>query len=51
MFTCPDTSMTVQHWLDEDDDAPENEYEAITLSGLQQIALSQPKDRQAPESG
>ena len=30
IFTCPDTSIKVQHWLDEDDDAPENEYAGIT---------------------
>jgi hypothetical protein len=30
IFTCPDTSMMVQHWLDDDDNASENEYEAIT---------------------
>jgi hypothetical protein len=30
IFTCPDTSMKVQHWLDDDDDASDNEYEGIT---------------------
>jgi hypothetical protein len=30
LFTCPATSMKVQHWLDDDEGAPENEYEAIT---------------------
>jgi hypothetical protein len=30
IFTCPDTSMKVQHWLDEDDDVQENEYVGIT---------------------
>jgi hypothetical protein len=29
IFTCPGTSMLVQHWLDEDDDVRENEYEGI----------------------
>ena len=29
IFTCPDTLMKVQHWLDEDDDVSENEYEGI----------------------
>ena len=30
IFTCPDMSMKVQHWLDDDDDASDNEYEGIT---------------------
>jgi hypothetical protein len=30
LFTCPTTSMKVQHWLDEGEDAPENQYEGIT---------------------
>lgn len=30
IFTCPNTDLKVQHWLDEDDDVPENEYEGIT---------------------
>jgi len=29
IFTCPNTSMVVQHWLNEDDDVRENEYEGI----------------------
>ena len=29
VFTCPPTSMNVQHWLDEDADVRENEYERI----------------------
>jgi hypothetical protein len=29
-FTCPATGMYVQHWLDDDEDAPENRYEPIT---------------------
>jgi hypothetical protein len=29
IFTCPDTSMKIQHWLDEDNDVRENEYEGI----------------------
>jgi hypothetical protein len=29
VFTCPATSMNVQHWLD-DDDASENRYDSIT---------------------
>ncbi|MFY9955039.1 hypothetical protein [Bradyrhizobium sp.] len=29
IFTCPETSMKIQHWLDEDNDVRENEYEGI----------------------
>jgi hypothetical protein len=29
LFTCPRTNLKVQHWLDDDEDVPENEYEAI----------------------
>lgn len=29
IFTCPRTLAKVQHWLDEDDDASENEYESF----------------------
>ena len=30
VFTCPATSMNVQHLLEDDQDAPDNEYEGIT---------------------
>jgi hypothetical protein len=29
LFTCPATSMNVQHWSDKDADVRENEYEGI----------------------
>jgi hypothetical protein len=29
LFTCPATSIKVQQWLDDDQAAPENEYEVI----------------------
>jgi len=29
IFTCPETSMLVQHWLDEEADLQENEYEGL----------------------
>jgi hypothetical protein len=29
IFTCPETSMLVQHWLDEEVDVQENEYEGL----------------------
>ena len=30
LFTCPVTRMKVQHWLDDDRDASEDDYEEIT---------------------
>ena len=30
LFTCPNTRMKVQHWLDEDEDASEDDYEGVT---------------------
>jgi hypothetical protein len=30
LFTCPITRMRVQHWLDADEDASEDDYEGIT---------------------
>ena len=30
LFTCPVTQMKVQHWLDDDEDASEDDYEGIT---------------------
>ena len=29
LFTCPNTRMEVQHWLDDDEDASEDDYEGI----------------------
>jgi hypothetical protein len=29
IFTCPITNLSVQHWLDDDDDASENEFQGI----------------------
>ena len=42
LFTCPTTKLKVQHWLDDDDDALENE-----LLGLHEAALHQSKNRKA----
>ena len=39
LFTCPVTSIKVQHWLDDDQDAPENEYEAITCAACSRVHL------------
>jgi hypothetical protein len=30
LFTCPITRMRVQHWLNDDNDASEDDYEGIT---------------------
>ena len=30
LFTCPNTQMKVQHWLDDDEIASEDDYEGIT---------------------
>jgi hypothetical protein len=29
VFTCPIIKLKVQHWLDEDDDVPENEFQGL----------------------
>jgi hypothetical protein len=29
LFTCPITQMKVQHWLDDDEDASEDDYEGV----------------------
>ena len=30
LFTCPITRMKVQHWLDDDEDVSEDDYEGVT---------------------
>ena len=44
VFTCPATSMNVQHLLEDDQDAPDNEYEGITCPACAKL---QSKDWQA----
>jgi hypothetical protein len=39
LFTCPSTKVKVQHWLDDDEDAPETEYEAITCKACARLHL------------
>ena len=39
LFTCPSTELKVQHWLDDDEDAPETEYEAITCKACARLHL------------
>jgi hypothetical protein len=30
VFTCPATSMNIQHFLEDDQDAPDHEYEGVS---------------------
>ena len=39
LFTCPVTDLKVQHWLDDDEDVPENEHEAITCEACARLHL------------
>jgi hypothetical protein len=39
LFSCPSTRLKVQHWLDDDEDAPETEYEAITCKACARLHL------------
>jgi hypothetical protein len=39
VFTCPTTNWKVQHWLDDDEDATDNEYEAITCQACARLHL------------
>jgi hypothetical protein len=39
LFTCPTTLIKVQHWLDDDKDLPNNEYEAITCRACGRLHL------------
>jgi hypothetical protein len=37
LFTCPTTKLKVQHWLGDDDDAPENEFKGIICSACMKL--------------
>jgi hypothetical protein len=37
LFTCPTTSMKVQHWLDDDDDATEDAYEGVVCQACARL--------------
>jgi hypothetical protein len=55
-FTCPSTNLNVQHWRDEDDeDAPDNEYEVVTCKACARLHLINRKTgkvlRQEDEAG
>jgi hypothetical protein len=39
IFTCPATGFNVQHRLNEDEDAPENEYEAVNCPACTRLHL------------
>jgi len=39
LFTCPSTNLKVQHWLDDDEDVPETEYEAVTCQACGRLHL------------
>jgi len=39
LFTCPITRMTVQHWLDDDEDASEDDYEGVTCQACAGVHL------------
>ena len=37
IFTCPATSMNVQHSLEDDQDAPDNEYEGVSCPACARV--------------
>ena len=39
LFTCPRTNLKVQHWLDDDEDVPETEYEAVQCQACAKLHL------------
>jgi len=40
VFTCPETSMMVQHWLDDDGhDVPENAYKVVPCPACARLHL------------
>jgi hypothetical protein len=45
LFTCPTTQFKVQHWLDEDERATEDDYEGITCPGCARIHFVNRKGR------
>jgi hypothetical protein len=38
-FTCPITDLNVQHWLDDNENVPDTEYEAVTCQACTRIHL------------
>jgi hypothetical protein len=45
LFTCPITQMKVQHWLDDDEDASEDDYEGITCQACAGVHFVNRKGR------
>jgi hypothetical protein len=39
VFTFPSTNLNVQHWRDDDEDAPDNEYEVVTCKACARLHL------------
>ncbi len=39
LFTCPTTNLKVQHWLDDADDATEDEYEGVVCQACARLHL------------
>jgi len=42
-FKCPNTSMRVQHWLDDDPDSDDREHEALTGPACDKVHFINPK--------
>jgi hypothetical protein len=38
-FICPMTNLSVQHWLDDDEDIPEDEYEVVSCPACAKVHL------------
>jgi hypothetical protein len=39
VFTCPSTELKVQHWLDDDKNVSDTEYEAVTCQACAKVHL------------
>ena len=39
LFTCPVTKMKVQHWLDDDENMPDDQYEMIVCKSCARLHL------------
>jgi hypothetical protein len=37
VFTCPNTKLNVQHWVDDDEDVPETEYAGIVCAACTRL--------------
>jgi hypothetical protein len=43
LFTCPNTSMRVQYWIDDDPDSDDSKYEALTCAACSKVHFINPK--------